>query len=145
MKNKIFLFAGMLSVMFLFGCEKEQLVSENDLPQPAKKFISTHFAGVAIASVEKEQNILEKTYDVILSNGTSLEFDKDGACTEIDGHTNKIPDSVVPTKILKYVQTNFADDFIVGWEKDGSQQDIELASKLELKFDQKSNFLQLED
>ncbi|KAA5541687.1 PepSY-like domain-containing protein [Adhaeribacter rhizoryzae] len=145
MRNKIFLGAGMLAVMFLFGCEKEQIISKNDLPQPAKDFISTHFAGVGIASVEKESDILEKTYDVILSNGTSLDFNEDGACTEIDGHTDKIPDSVVPTKILEYVQTNYAADFITSWEKDDSQQDIELASKLELKFGQESNFLQLEN
>lgn len=145
MKNKTILFASVFAAMFFFGCEKEEVVAATDLPQSAKDFISTHFVGSAITSVVEERNILEKTYDVVLNNGTSLDFDKNGDCREIDGNSNKLPDSVIPTKLLEYVQANYKTDYIVSWEKDGKQQDIELSNQLELKFDKDSNFLRVEE
>jgi hypothetical protein len=146
MKKNTFLSVAVFAAFFTFGCEKEEVVKDTELPQPAKEFISTHFASATITTVVKEEELKKVSYDVVLNNGTTLDFNKAGECTEIDSNkAEKLPDSVIPVRILEYVQTNYASDFITGWEIDGADQDIELSSQLELKFDKDSNFLRVED
>jgi hypothetical protein len=147
MKSKPIFFSVLLSSVFLFNCEKEEVVSETDLPTPAKEFIALHFTNQTIANVVKEKDILEKkpTYEVTLGNGTSLDFDQEGSVTEIDGKQTKLPDSIIPAKIAQYVHTTYANDYIVGWEKEGENQDIELNTQLELRFDKNNDFVSIQD
>jgi hypothetical protein len=144
MKRKLFLIVAACYSLFFYGCEKEEAVPETELPPPAKEFISNHFAAAAIAKVVKEEAGRSVSYEVALNNGLALEFDATGACTEIDGNTNRLPDGLIPAPILQYVQANYASDFIVGWEIDGAEQEVELASKAALRFDQDHNFLRLD-
>ena len=145
MKANSFLFSTVITSFLFFSCEKEESVKATELPAPAQTYITTHFSNATISSVVKDKEINKTTYDVVLQDGTSLDFTKDGDCTEVDGHTKKIPDTVVPEKILQYVQTTYPTDFIVSWEKDGAEQDVDLGSNVELKFDQDSNFLRIDN
>ncbi|QMU29089.1 PepSY-like domain-containing protein [Adhaeribacter radiodurans] len=144
MKRSAFFMVAIFFSLFLFSCEKEENITAAELPQPAKDFISTHFTTATITSIQKEKEISGTSYDVFLNNGTTLDFNADGECTDIDGKTNKLPDSVLPAQVLTYVQTNHATEFIVGWEKDGNNQEVELNNGLELKFDQNYNFISLD-
>lgn len=145
MKSNVCLSVTVFCAFFFLGCDKEEAVKATELPTTAQTFITTHFPNTAISSVVKEKEISHTTYDVVLQDGTSLDFTSSGECTDMDGHTNKLPDSVIPVKILDYVHTTYPNDNIVSWEKDGAEQDVELGSNVELKFDQDSNFLRLDN
>ncbi|QNF35389.1 PepSY-like domain-containing protein [Adhaeribacter swui] len=145
MQANSFLFSTVIASFLFFSCDKEEAVKETALPAAAKTYITTHFPNTGITSVIKDKEINKTTYDVVLQDGTSLDFTKDGDCTEVDGHNKKIPDTVVPAKILQYVQTTYPTDYIVSWEKDGAEQDVDLGSNVELKFDKDSNFLRVDD
>lgn len=146
MKSKPIFFSVLLSSLFLFSCEKEEVVSDTELPGPAKEFITLHFTNEKIVNVVKEKDFLDKkpTYEVLLANGTSMDFDQEGGLTEIDGAQNKLPDSFIPAKIAQYVQTKYANTIIVGWEKEGENQDIELNNNIELCFDKNNEFLSVQ-
>ncbi|MDQ3292307.1 MAG: PepSY-like domain-containing protein [Bacteroidota bacterium] len=145
MKRFAFLITTVFSTLFFFGCEKEETVTAAELPQQAKDFISTHFGNATIVSVEKEKEISHTSFDVVLNNGTTLDFNSSGECTDIDGKTTPLPASVIPAKILDYVQTQYPTDSIVSWEKDGQHQEVQLGNNLELKFDLDGNFLSLDN
>ena len=147
MKSKPILLSVVFSAVFLFSCEKEEVVSETDLPTIAKEFIALHFTGETITNVVEEKDLLEKkpTYEVILGNGISLDFDQAGNITEIDGKNTKLPNSFIPAKINQYIQTTYANDYVVGWEKEGENQDVELNSQLELRFDKNNDFISIQD
>ena len=144
MKPKIFLLIAACCAFFIYGCEKEEAVPAEELPQTAQEFITAHFSGASIASVVKEKD-RNTSYDVVLSNGFSLDFNGGGECTEIKGNGLQLPASVVPLKVEEYVQTNYANDFIIGWEKEGNNTDFVLSSHIELRFDNEGNFLSRED
>ena len=146
MKSKSILFSVAIGALFLTSCEKEEVVKDNELPAAARDFLAQHFAGENIAKVVKEKDIIKKddSYDVTLSNGTTLDFNKAGEVTEIDSQT-KVPDSFIPSGISTYVQTNYANDIILGWEKEGENQDVELSSQVELRFDKSNNFVSVQD
>ncbi|MGV3585391.1 MAG: PepSY-like domain-containing protein [Adhaeribacter sp.] len=144
MKSKSFLIAAVCATFFMSSCEKEEVVKAEDLPQTAREFISNNFANETVTSVVKEESGKNISYDVVLNNGTKLDFNKEGQITEIDSQT-KLPDSVIPGPIRSYVQTNYATEHITGWELEGTNQDVELSNQLELRFDKDNNFVSLQD
>ena len=133
---------GMVCLWFT-SCEKEKVVQVGELPTVATAYIETHFPGEQILQVKRELDNLRKSYDVILSNGFKLEFSKTGDVKGVEG-TSALPNSVIPSKILTYVQTNYAGQAIFDWELDDNRQEVKLQNGLELVFDKQGNFIQLD-
>ena len=135
-----------LSLLMLTACESEKVVSENSLPNTAKEFVDTHFPSATIQQVVKDKDGLKTDYDVILDNQVKLTFDKDGDCFDAEGTAmTKLPDTIIPGKILEYVQKNYKDQFITDWEKDKTSQEVKLSSRIELVFNLSGDFLRIDD
>ena len=135
-----------LSLILLTACESEKVVSENTLPDAAKEYVEAHFPSAAIQQVVKERDDLKTNYDVILDNQVKLSFDKDGDCYDAEGTSAvKLPDSIIPVKVLEYVKTNHPDQFIIEWEKDKTDQEIKLSNRTELIFNLSGEFLRVDN
>ncbi len=135
----------LLSFAFIFAsCEKEKVVSENDIPATSKSYITTHFPDQKIAQAIKEVDDLRTTYIVYLDNAVKLEFNKSGEVRKIEGNS-ELPDSVIPSPILTYVQDNYPAEYIKKWELDDNRQEVELSNGLDLEFDRNGNFLRIDD
>lgn len=142
MKNLIFVFVALIG---LTSCEKETVVPETDLPKAAQEYLSTHFNGLNVIQVIKDQEGLRKSYDVYLAEGFELEFKKSGDVVSIKNNRNQpLPDSVVPAKILEYVNSNFSTDYVVSWELDDNFQEVELNTGMELKFSKGGDFIRID-
>ncbi len=131
-----------VSMMFT-ACDKESIVSVEGLPTDAQLFIAQHFPDHEIIQVVKERDDLKTSYDVYLSGGFNLDFDKKGKVLGVEG-TTELPDSVVPGKILTYVQAHYPDYFIRDWELDDRGQEVALSNGMDLKFDKDGNFLRID-
>jgi hypothetical protein len=143
---KIALTSLALSLLLLTGCDKDKVVNETELPGGAKEFVEAHFSTANIQQVVKERDDLQTTYDVILDNQVKLSFDKSGDCYDAESpRTLKLPDSMIPAKVLEYVQTNYADHFIIEWEKDKTDQEIKLSNQVELVFNLSGTFLRVDN
>lgn len=115
-----------------------------ELPKKSKKFLKKHFADQEVATVDIEKEDDQIKYEVNLANGTSLEFNGKGNVQEIESES-KLPDSVIPRKIRKYVTANYPEQVIVKWEIESpNQQEVELDNGIDLEFDKRGNFLQIE-
>ncbi|MFB2118418.1 PepSY-like domain-containing protein [Parapedobacter sp. 2B3] len=144
MKKVIYsVFSFAVALVLFTACDKESIVSADGLPKDAQLFIAQHFPGHEILQVVKDRDDLKTTYDVYLSDGFNLDFDKKGKILGVEG-TSKLPDSVVPEKILAYVQANFPDHFIRDWELDDRGQEVTLSDGMDLKFDGAGNFLRID-
>ena len=85
-------------MVFLFtSCEREKIISSSDLPSEITSYISTHFPNNVIIQVVLERDGLTKTYDILLSESISLEFNRKKEIIDIDGVT-QLPNSVIPEK-----------------------------------------------
>ncbi|HEV7380628.1 MAG TPA: PepSY-like domain-containing protein [Dyadobacter sp.] len=134
------------SLILLTGCDKEKVVNENEMPGGAREYVETHFPTANVQQVVKERDDLEVTYDVILDNQVKLTFDKNGDCYDAESPLSlKLPDSVVPANVLEYVKANYADHFIVEWEKNKTDQEVKLSNRVELKFNLSGGFLRIDD
>lgn len=122
-------------------------MDSNKLPQNVQDFVAQHFEGVAIKSAEKDiMNIGNgEQYEVKLNNGIKLEFDKAGEVIEIDSKRNtEIPEGALPAEIYSYVESNYDNAFIISWEIDKNDQEVELSDGTDLEFDRNGKFLKVD-
>ncbi len=128
-------------VIGLASCDyHDKMVDAGDLPTKTTMFIADYFPGCNIVSIDKDRDFGSVSYDVVLSCGVKLEFDKSGNWTEIDCSPNEVPNALVPDKILEYVVSKYPDNHIVKIEHKWSNYQIELNNDLELVFDKNGNF-----
>jgi len=142
MKNLLAL--ALVLLVILTACDNEKVVDETKLPATAQEFVESHFPAAKITQVVKDRDNLDIDYDVILDNGVSLVFDKDGNCEDIESKT-KLPDTVIPLKLLEYVAANYPDHHIIEWEKDKTDQEVKLSNNVELKFNLSGTFLRIDN
>lgn len=117
-----------------FACDKYS-VNRDDLPAPAREFLSEHFPKAKVGMIKVDKHLLKKTdYDVKLVNGTKIEFNNAGKWTSVDCKNSPVPESIIPKAIRNYVKKNFQDVKIVKIEKTASKYEVKLSDDVELTF-----------
>lgn len=124
---------------------QDQIVTFNQLPTKGQNFISKYFQKVQVSTVILDNDYISKDYDVVLTNGTKIEFDGKGNWKEVDGKRNAIPTTFIPQSILNYVNKSFPNTKIIKIEKNRFSYDVELTNGLDLEFDSKGNFVRIDD
>lgn len=135
----IFLFSGLTSFA------KDKLVSLENTPSLLQVFVKKHFPAETINYIEKDKN-----YDVKLTNGTELEFNRKGEWVEIDSEHNEMPQTVIdllPQNAKTYLSDNYKDLKVkkISKEHNGYKVDLRTKPDVELKFDKNGNFKRFDD
>ena len=97
------------------------------------------------AFAKLERDFLETTYEVVFTNSTKLEFQKDGNWKEVDCKYSTVPTGIVPAQIAQYVTQNYPDTKIVKIDRDKRDYEVKLTNGLELTFDLKFNLIDIDD
>lgn len=143
--KRVLINVSMVALMVgLMSCEKETVLPETSVPSKVKTYLTTHFPTHTVVQYVKDVDGLELTYDINLSDGLFLEFNRKEEIIEIDG-VNQLPNSVIPSKILDYVATHYPENFITDWELDDRNQQIKLNNNLELEFTMSGDFLRIDN
>lgn len=121
---------------------QEVRIQPNQVPAAISQFVRKHYPAIKITSVTREENLSKTEYDVRLDNGTKLEF-VNNKIDEIEG-IQRIPNSILPVKILRYIQTNYPNSYATEWKNEGRRQKVELNTGLELEFDRSGRFLKID-
>ena len=135
----------MAFALSLDACMDKKHVGFEMLPDNAQKTITQHFGKDAFLFVSIEREVLFLEYDVSLKDGTDLEFDRDGNLKSIDCLQQRIPEGIVPEKVLAYVNANHPDAYITKWGMDDLRWKAELNNDLELIFDHNGEFYRYDD
>lgn len=147
MKQKILGISALLLMLVVSGSAlfaKDIPVAEKDLPQAVRSYVNTHFPESAIALAVKDTEGVSHSYEIKLNNAVELDFNAKGEITSIDGR-EKLPDSVLPEKILTYVQAQYPQNYITDWAVKKTGHEVELDNGLELKFNRKGDFLRADN
>ena len=137
---KRFIKAGMIAIccMFVFSncaeAGKDTPIRISQLPPVAQKTIKAHFSKGKVAMEKMETDWLKKSYDVVFTNGTKIEFDEDGNWKEIDCKKNAVPSALIPVKITKYVKSHYPHTKILKIERDRKGYEIELSGDIDITF-----------
>jgi hypothetical protein len=144
MKKLALLFVCIFAFQLAVFADDDKPVTFEQLPQVAQQFIGKHFAGKTISLAKIEGGILEKSYDVIFSDGNKLEFDRKGQWTDIDCKYSEVPESVVPQQIADYVAVKHKGVKILKIEREKGRYDVDLSNGWELTFDKKFNVVDID-
>lgn len=146
MRLKSFLMA-LVAYSFSFtACTAgEKVITYPELPLDAQRLIEKHFqkADVSVVIMDREAFFVE--YEVRLTDGTKLEFEKNGEFKKIDCGAKAVPESLIPEVVRSYVAASFPNTFVTEWGKDDRGWKAELNNGLDLEFNSKYEFLRIDD
>jgi len=118
----------------------------SELPAESRQFISSYFAQADISHIKIEKNLLGvKNYDVILTDGTNIEFNRSGEWTDIDRNNASIPSTLIPSTITTYVNANFAGRQIISIEREARECSVKLNNGMELTFNNSGKLIEIDD
>ena len=135
----------LMALCSLTACAKEQVITFDQVPEPAKVIVAAHFDTSQIAYVILDKGLLDVEYDVKFNDGRSLEFNKAGELTKVDCKQTEVPSALIPELVRQYVKANFPNAFITEWSKDDRGYKAELNNGLDLKFNRKLEFIRIDD
>ena len=124
----------MVSCNMVANAGNDKPISVNALPAKAQTLLSQHFNGQKVMLATIESGVVSRSYDVVLQNGTKLEFDKKGILTEIDCNQATVPDQLIPQAIKNYLMENYAGQSVKKIEMNKNEYEVELANGLYLTF-----------
>lgn len=141
----VFLVALMVSMGALYA-DNDRIVKDiNELPEQSRSFLSSYYKNIPVSHIRIEKNLLfVESYDVILTDGTKIEFQRSGEWKEVKGTPQSIPAEIVPAYIQSYVRDHFAGSEIYCIDKDSDDIEVDLTNGIELRFDLKGNLLEID-
>ena len=132
--------------VFADGCKNELKMSQ--LPQKVQHFVMSHFAGETFEKSCKDDH---GEYEVMMSNGFVIEFNRDGQWQEVENTTHMaLPLSVVqllPSVAVEYLEQKYPNGMVCAIERTKNGYEVVLydTRKVELHFDHNGKFIAKKD
>ena len=140
------LFVALLALTCSFtACADEQLITYDQVPEPAKAIVAAHFDATQVAYVMLDKGLFDDEYEVRFNDGRTIEFNKAGELLKVDCKLAEVPSALVPAPVLAYIKAQFPSAFITEWGKDDRGWKAELNNGLDLKFNSKLEFVRIDD
>lgn len=122
----------------------DKKITAGELPQAAQSFLKSHFADIDVAYVEMDDDVVNRDYEVVLRDGTKIDFDHDGNWKEVNCFRRSIPAGIVPQQISAYVADNYAGEIINEIERGRNSTEVKLSNGLELKFNKSYQLIEID-
>ena len=133
----------LLSLPLLAGDDRP--INKERLPDEARTFIGRYFATAEISLATMDKELWDTTYEVFFTDGSKVEFDRNGQWKEIDCKYGRVPDGAVPEEIARFIAANHADRYIKEIDRDKRDYEVKLDNGLELKFDLRFRLIGYDD
>ena len=124
----------MVSFNMVANAGNDKPISVNALPAKAQTLLSNHFNNQKVMLATIESGVVSRSYDVVLQNGTKLEFDKKGNLKEIDCKHGIVPALLIPQAIRNYLKENYPAQAVKKIEMNKNEYEVELINGLDLTF-----------
>mgnify|MGYP006354079973 FL=1 len=134
----------MMSFNIVANAGNDKPINVNELPAKAQTLLSKHFNGQKVMLATIESGVVSRSYDVVLKNGTKLEFDKRGNLTEIDCKQGIVPDQLIPQAINNYLKENYEGQSVRKIEINRKEYEVELTNGLDLTFNKHFQLIDIE-
>ena len=123
-----------MSFNIVANAGNDKHINVNELPAKAQTLLSKHFKGQKVMLATIESGVVSRSYDVVLRNGTKLEFDKKGNLTEIDCKQGIVPSQLIPQAIKNYLKENYRGEAVRKIELNKKEYEVELTNGTDLTF-----------
>ena len=124
----------MMSLNIVANAGNDKPINVKELPAKAQTLLTKHFKGQKVMLATIESGVVSRSYDVVLRNGTKLEFDKKGNLTEIDCKQGIVPSQLIPQPIKNYLKENYRGEAVRKIELNKKEYEVELTNEIDLTF-----------
>lgn len=144
--KKIFFALAMLLAFVGTACADEYAHNGDVLPAAAKSVLKKNFKSeVSLVKIDKDFGRV-KDYEVIMTDGTEIKFDRDGNWEDVETNVGKaVPAAFILQPIRDFVAKNHKGVNIVGVDKDRRGYEITLANGIDIKFSKDGSFIKYDD
>ena len=132
MKKIWMLLIGLFGIATI-GCADDKPIAFEQTPVAAQQFIKTHFPQAKVLYAKVDKDVFDRTYDVVMADGSQVEFNKNGEWTEVDCLQVAVPAAI-----------QYAGQQIVSISRDKRGYDIQLSNRFEVEFDQNFQLIDLD-
>lgn len=146
--KKILFFAA----AFLFMASAAPALADNDrpikveeLPADAQQFLRDYFPSSEVSYAKMDAEMIGRDYKVVFTDGSSVEFARDGMWKEVDCKRTEVPAGIVPKAIADEVVRRFPNQKIQDIERDRRGYEVKLDNGIELKYDHKMKLVGIDD
>ena len=119
---------------------RKKAIDPMSLPVPAQQLVQQHWPSCAIDNAW----IDGKDYEVLLSDGTVIQFTPKGDWKEMKC-TDGLPVTLVPVYITRYVVNRYPKILIIDVEKMKGGYEVTLANGLQIQFDLRGNVTHVDE
>ena len=121
-------------------------IAPESIPSEAAMFIKQHFPKAKVIAAKKDQEWFSHTFDVMLNDGTDIEFAADGKWIQIEMQgTHGVPGSIIPAPIKEYLKSNFSGLGIKEIQKKSYGYKVELSNDMDLRFKKDGQLIKIDD
>jgi hypothetical protein len=117
--------------------DSERLISTEQLPAAAQKLIKTYFGTQTVTYAKVDGYMFYVDYEVRLSDGTTIEFDRKGNWTEVVLRQDGVPAELVPAQITQYFNNAHPGAKVVKIEREARSYEVTLSNGFEYTFNKK--------
>ncbi len=146
MKKLALLFVSLFALVNVAMADDDKPIKVTDMPKTAQAFIKQHFAHNSVALAKIEKGFFDKSYDVIFTDGSKVDFNCKGEWVEVDCRHSQVPVAIIPAAIQSHIQRQYPGAKVLGIEKeDRKHYEVKLSNGWELTFDKKFNVIDIDN
>ena len=138
--------SGIFALVLLMTACSDKPVLPEQLPVPVKSFIQQTYPGQTITFAQKDLELTGWKYEVFLADGSHIEFDTDDTWDKVESPmTQPVPAQLIPAPIATHLQANFPGAFVTKIDKERNGYEIELATGVELRYNNQGALMEMDD
>ena len=144
--NKFYsLIVAALLVVVPAAADHYRPIHERELPRAARELLTNYFPEYRVGYIAVDRELFDREYKVVLDNGTSIEFDKNGRWKEIDGKRTALPTTLIPEEILRSIASRFEGRSVQKIERDRHGYEVLLEGGIDLEYNHRFKLIEVDD
>jgi len=134
-------------LVFQSACAGDVITHDTKkLPAAARTFISTYFTKAQVSHIKIESELFQtKKYEVLLTDRTEIDFDRDGEWLEVDCDEAPVPLGVIPSYVSEYLKAHYPDAYVTKIERKRREVEVDLSNDWSLTFNTKGELIGIDD
>ncbi len=125
--------------------DNEKPITVDQLPTAAQQTLKKDFPNMKVALAKLDNEIFDKSYDVIFTDGSKIEFDRKGNWTEVSCKNSVVPAAFIPTAIKDYLKGHYPTEKVISIERDIRGYEVHLSNRFELTFNKSFKLIDIDD
>ena len=144
MKRFILSFSLLLLCVGVACASPDRPISKEQLPATAHQFLRDYFPSAEVTAAHEDGDIVRREYDVMLDDGTHIEFAADGRWLEIESR-EALPRGIVPPSIVTYTAKHYPSLTIHRIERSRREWVVSLSNGVEIRFNRRFSVISIDD